>query len=305
VASTDDGVSRADTDGTQLTAALTTTGTAATVYVTDGPLWVTTAGYPAEFPFGVTCEGEDVTVTACTSSRADSFTRTASSSWGTADVGGTWTVNGGTTTDYSVTGTRGRHSCGSVGVSRTSVLVAPQANIDQRGTVRTSALATGGSQYTGLVARFVDVNNHYYARATFTTGAAVQLVIQKRVAGIQTDLATVTIPGLTHVANTDYGIRFQTFGSTLRARVWLASAVEPGSWHATATDSAFPSAGSVGTRSILDAANTNTLPVLVDYDAYEVLNPQTQTWTRSVNGVVKAHSAGADVRLTRPAIAAL
>ncbi|MFJ4987889.1 hypothetical protein ACIP9H_29310 [Streptomyces sp. NPDC088732] len=304
VARADDG-RRANTDGTQLTAAVTATATAATVTVTDGPLWVTTARHPTEFPFGVTCEGEDVTVTACTGSRQDSFTRTASSSWGAADIGGTWTNSGGSASDFSVTGGRGRHSNASIGVSRTSVLTAPQADIDQRATVRTSALATGGSQYTGLVARFVDVNNHYYARATFTTSATVQLVIQKRVAGIQTDLATVTIPGLTHVASVDYGIRFQAFGSTLRARVWLASAVEPGSWHASVTDTAFSAAGSVGMRTILDAANTNPLPVLVDYDAYEVLNPQTQTWTRSANGIVKTHPAGADVRVTRPAIAPL
>jgi hypothetical protein len=40
---------------------------------------VTTAAYPAEFPFGATCEGEDVTVTAITgSSSPQTFTVTRS-----------------------------------------------------------------------------------------------------------------------------------------------------------------------------------------------------------------------------------
>ncbi|MFD8075800.1 hypothetical protein ACFV3E_24485 [Streptomyces sp. NPDC059718] len=297
--------SKADTDGTTLAAALTTTGTAATVYVGAGPLWVTTALLPGEFPFGVSSEGEDMTCTAITSSRLDSFTRSASSSWGSADIGGTWTNTGGSASDFSATGTRGRHSLGTINASRISVLTAPFTDVDQRVLVRTSALATGGPQYPGIVARYIDINNHYYARVAFTATATVQLVLQKRVAAVQTDLITATIPGLTHVANTDYGIRFQVVGSTLRARVWLASAGEPGSWHLTATDSALSSAGSVGLRSVLDVTNTNALPVLVDYDSYELLNPQVMTLTRSVNGVVKTHGVGAPISLTRPARAAL
>ncbi|MFD6275843.1 hypothetical protein ACFWFI_09750 [Streptomyces sp. NPDC060209] len=55
---------RADTDGSQLASAVTSSATSWSVAVTAGPLWITTATRPAEFPLSVTCGGEEVTVTA-------------------------------------------------------------------------------------------------------------------------------------------------------------------------------------------------------------------------------------------------
>lgn len=54
---------RADTDGSQLAAAVSATATALSVTVTAGPLWVTA---PAEFPLDIRVGGEVMTVTACT-----------------------------------------------------------------------------------------------------------------------------------------------------------------------------------------------------------------------------------------------
>lgn len=55
---------RADTDGSQLAGAVSASATSWSVAVTDGPLWLTTATRPTEFPLSVTCGGEEVTVTA-------------------------------------------------------------------------------------------------------------------------------------------------------------------------------------------------------------------------------------------------
>jgi hypothetical protein len=54
---------RLDTDGSQLAAAASTTDTSWQVATTSGPLWTTTATFPADFPFDVGIEGERVTVT--------------------------------------------------------------------------------------------------------------------------------------------------------------------------------------------------------------------------------------------------
>ncbi|MYY08831.1 hypothetical protein GT204_07915 [Streptomyces sp. SID4919] len=57
---------RVDTDGSRLATAATATATTLSVAVTDGPLWVTSAAKPAEFPFDVRIAGEVVTVLAVT-----------------------------------------------------------------------------------------------------------------------------------------------------------------------------------------------------------------------------------------------
>ncbi|MDX2702139.1 hypothetical protein PV350_04670 [Streptomyces sp. PA03-6a] len=296
---------RADTDGTVLAEDLTTTETDMDVSITDGPLWVTTAGQPAEFPFDVTCAGERMTVTACTSSALDAFGRTSASGWGSADIGGAYTLFGGVAGDFTVTGGTGRISITAINSSRIALIPAAAANVDLRAQFQTPALATGGPQYGGIVARALGGNDHYYARLSFNTNQTVTLVLQRRLASVQTDLATVVVPGLTHAANTPVIVRLRVFGSSLQARAWLVGAPEPAWWHAEASDSTLPAAGSIGVRTILDGANTNTLPFLVQFDNVEVLNPQRFTVTRSVNGVVKAQSAAADVRLAQPMILGL
>lgn len=57
---------RADTDGSQLAVGVSASATSWSVAVTAGPLWLTTATRPAEFPVDVTCEGEQVRVTGIT-----------------------------------------------------------------------------------------------------------------------------------------------------------------------------------------------------------------------------------------------
>ncbi|MFE0201416.1 hypothetical protein ACFW0I_37660, partial [[Kitasatospora] papulosa] len=72
-------IGRADTDGSQLASAVTASATSWSVAITAGPLWITTATRPAEFPFSVTCGGEQVIVTAITgTSSPQTFTVTRS-----------------------------------------------------------------------------------------------------------------------------------------------------------------------------------------------------------------------------------
>ncbi|MEU3203577.1 hypothetical protein ABZ702_06770 [Streptomyces cyaneofuscatus] len=69
----------ADTSGSQLAADVTTTATTLSVATTAGLPWITSAAFPAEFPFDVQLGGEVVTVTAITgASSPQSFTVTRS-----------------------------------------------------------------------------------------------------------------------------------------------------------------------------------------------------------------------------------
>jgi hypothetical protein len=76
----DDGVlGRADTAGSQLAAGVTSTATTLSVSTTSGPLWVTTAANPTEFPFDIAVGGEVMTVTGITGTTSpQSFTVTRS-----------------------------------------------------------------------------------------------------------------------------------------------------------------------------------------------------------------------------------
>ncbi|MHB9857605.1 hypothetical protein [Streptomyces sp. YIM S03343] len=258
-------------------------------------LWTTDS---AEVPWDVRVGGEVMRVTAVSPWASDTFTRVTASGWGTADTGQAWSTSGGSATDYATSGTQGTHSLGSVNVSRYTLVTAPSADVDLRIEVATSALATGGPQYAGMVARYADANNSYTARAAFNTDQTVTLVLQKRVGGTQTDMVSLTVPG-THAAASFFVIRLQAQGAVLRAKCWPLGEVEPG-WQVTVADGSHSAPGSVGVRSILSSINTNVLPVTFTYDNFQQVNVQTMTVTRSINGVVKAHSAGEDVRLAYP-----
>lgn len=97
----DDVLGRADTDGSELAAAVDTDDTVLSVTVTDGLLWTTD---PVECPFDIRTGGEVMTVVSCTTAAQDTFTRLVTTGWGTADSGQAWTTTGGSTSDYSVQG---------------------------------------------------------------------------------------------------------------------------------------------------------------------------------------------------------
>jgi hypothetical protein len=94
----DDTLGFVDTDGSELAAAATSTATTLTINVTDGQLW------QWEASFDIAVGGEHMTVTAVTGAVGDDFNRLVTNGWGTAVTGETWTVTGGSTSDYSVQG---------------------------------------------------------------------------------------------------------------------------------------------------------------------------------------------------------
>ncbi|MFJ2292091.1 hypothetical protein ACIOG7_10320 [Streptomyces sp. NPDC087894] len=70
---------RVDTDGSELNTGVSATATSWPVAVTAGPLWITTALHPTEFPFDVICGGEVATVTGISgTSSPQTFTVTRS-----------------------------------------------------------------------------------------------------------------------------------------------------------------------------------------------------------------------------------
>lgn len=200
---------------------------------------------------------------------------------------------------------QGRMSCGSVNVSRWATVPWSSADVDIKARMATDALATGGSHFVHLAGRFIDTSNCYLARLAYNTDQTITLTLRSRISGSETLLATAAdTSALTHAAGRMFWLRFQITETTLQAKAWQDGGYEP-PWMVTATDNNIRGVGQVGIRTILSSANTNTLPVTASYDDFQQVTPQTFAVTRSVNGVIKAHSAGADVRLANPTILAL
>lgn len=292
---------RVDTNGSALVEDLTTTETSVDVLTqADSALWTIDG---AQFPFDVRSGGEVMTVTGVTGSVSDTYTRTVTPGWGTPTIGGAWVSTGGAGGDHYTTGTEGAHSLTAVDVARLDLT--PVSGVDHLVQVDmgSAALATGGPQLISVVARATDGDNLYMAQLSIATTAVMTLTIRKRVGGVETELATYTT-ALTHSAFAFYRLRFMVHGTALKARVWAASGLDPVGWQIETTDSSLTSGSNVGCRSVRQTANTNA-GLIVQWDNFELLNPQTMTVTRSVNNVVKTHSSGADLRLANPAVISL
>lgn len=222
----------------------------------------------------------------------DTFTRTVSGGWGVSDSGHTWTTSGGSTTDFSVSGSQALASAGSVNVSRWGTLPTGQPDFDVTASFATDKLATGGSHFCSLAGRYTDVDNCYLARLEFTTTQVVNLTIRQRVAGTETLIGSTITTGLTHAAGTRFSVRFRSSGTSLMAKAWLTSGSEPGSWTDTVTDSSITTGYRVGVRSILSSSNTNTLPVTYTVDGFQTLgstslqhSTDAATWTTVNSGL--------------------
>ncbi|MEU3527574.1 hypothetical protein AB0E62_27510 [Streptomyces sp. NPDC038707] len=294
---------RVDTDGSELVAGISSSATAIAVQPSAGAdtLWTKDA---TDLPLDIRVDGEIMRVTSISDLVTDTFTRSVASGWGASDSGFTWTLSGGTTADYSVSGGVGAHLLPSAASSRRSILPTIAADFDVYVNVSATQLATGASLTGALVARYTDDNNLYSAQAQFSASNAVTLLLFKRVNSVETILGSYTLPGVTFAAGVFYRIRFRIRGTLLRAKVWAADTVEPPEWHVTAVDADLPSGQWIGVRSLAVAGTTNVNPS-IQYDAFQIVSPQQFAVTRSINGVTKSHSAGEGVSLAYPTILAL
>lgn len=290
--------SRCDTDGSELAANLGSTGPAVAVRPSDPYDGIWTKD-PADVPLDITVGGEVMRVTAITDLQADTFTRTVSSGWGIDDNGVTWSTSGGSATDYSVNGSAGAHLLASVNTSRRCFLTATITDFDFYVSITADQLATGGFLAGGLTARYLDSDNLYSAQLRFTTSNTVTVNIIKRLNVTETILGTYTMPNAVFVAGTFYRLRFKLKGALLRAKAWLATDAETPEWQVVVQDSDLTASQFLGMRSISSPSATNVNPSVL-YDDFLIISPQVFTLTRSINGVVKAHRAGDDVRLAVP-----
>lgn len=201
---------------------------------------------------------------------SDTFTRTVSNGWGPADTDQTWVVTG-TSSDYSVNGTKGVQSVGTKNSFRIATLDVNLQNFDVVVEYTIDDVATGGSQYVELRGRVQDLNNFYQARADFKTTGTVAIQVLKTVSGSTTSVAAAVDIGA-YSAGNSFFCRFQINGTTVRAKLWKTTSLEPLAWTVSGTDSSITAIGDIAIATFLVTANSNALPQVFQFDNLRIGN---------------------------------
>lgn len=294
---------RPDTDGAIISTAVDTVATALEVHTDTalGPRWINTVDHASMFPFDVKFGGEWATATAIVN-RTDSFTRSASNTWGTSSSGHVWTEVAGVASDRSVNGTRGLITLvANPSTIRFQTITSAVGDAEVRVRMSVSAVATGASIIPSVLLRYVDTGNYYRARVHFGTGGGMFASISRDTTQIG---ASPALPW-TYAALDEFEVRVRLVGHTIQIRVWPVGTAEPADWHHTETVvTSTIDSGSVGLTGSAFAGNTNVSPAL-RFDEFELVTPQRFTVTRSLNGIVKSHAAGTALSLVYPMRAAL
>lgn len=217
----------------------------------------------------------------------DSFTRSVTDSWGSADTGHVWQQAGGVTADYDVVSTYGRHVHSATSVTRASLIPGNTDRADIVASLTTAALSTGSSQFCGVIQRFADADNLYEARVAFDSSNGITLTLRRRLAGSETVLGTWNTDW-THSAGAYVWVRFWAHGDSLKAKIWQDGKTEPDAWQIRATDSSHAT-GQVGIKTVRNAGNTNTNADL-RCGHFSFQDAQAINVVRSWNYVVKSHS---------------
>ena len=182
----------------------------------------------------------------------DTFTRTLSDSWGSADMGGVWMIRQGVVADYDVAGgvgTLDMHASGTRSI--TLGLLEADVDVAVRGTWDVPASGLNPLQ---LMARWVSVTSHYYAQLRHSALGTLQIAIVK-FDGSATTLAGPTTVTTAHVAGSWWWLRFQVRGGVLKAKAWSDGSPEP-DWQVTVSDSALAAPGAIGIKASGSAVQT-------------------------------------------------
>lgn len=249
-----DGTTSTDSDGTVATYAWDygdgTTGNGSTsthTYATVGTFTVTLTVTDNS---GATNASTAQVTTTATPQAADAFGRTVTNGWGSADVGGAWSLSGGNTSFAVANGT------GNITVATSQSKAAYLNTLSLTNATTTLGIAldktqTGSGTYVIVAGRHTSGGDYNVKVRTLSNGT-VTLQLSKTVSGTETLFGTaVTLPGVTFAAGDQLMITISVTGTgttNLAAKAWKVGQTEPTAWTATTTDStaALQVAGSVG-----------------------------------------------------------
>lgn len=248
-----------------------TTGTGPTVtrtYAVGGTFPVTLTVIDDDGAAANTAQNITVTAPVPDLLAADDFTRTVANGFGTANVGGAWTV-ASSAANYGVSGGLGRITTPSAGSSRSATLGAVSArDAEVRVDLLIDKAPVGNGSYASVVLRKVGTTE--YRLRVRLAATATYREIMRVVNGAETVLVSQAVSGFRYTASTPVHLRFRAVGSgttTLQGRVWFGAEAEPTTWQIQTTDAtaALQSPGSVGVHHYLSGSATNA-PIVMSVD---------------------------------------
>jgi hypothetical protein len=202
----------------------------------------------------------------------DTFGRTASGGWGSAELGGPWTLTG-TAANFSVSGGSGRVAV-PAGGSRAAVLGETSSrDVDVRVTYSTDKPVSGsfGQVFTLFTRRQAD-GAAYALRVRRSDDGSVRMGIVRTTASSDVLLGPeVLLTGPAPVPGQSLTVRLRAFGTsptTISAKAWVVGDPEPTEWQLSRTDdsAALQGAGAVGVRASVSALSVTTSPVTFAVD---------------------------------------
>ena len=174
----------------------------------------------------------------------DDFGRTSGSGWGSADVGGSWTVE----PSLTVSGGAGLCTLATVGFREALLNGVSTENVRMRVSFSSSSPYSGGAQSFTLYGRYKPASGVYQARVRIEDGL-LRLYIMLD----ETPLVGSTTITHTYVPGEVIWLELEVTGTsptTVSAKMWRGGTSEPGTWQQTATNStsAMQSAGTLGLK---------------------------------------------------------
>ncbi len=211
---------------------------------------------------------------------SDTFERSSSVGWGTADSGGTWARTLGPAVDFSVASGSARSTHRLAGSTRQMEIRPVDLPINQRVVMDLQPIQTMGTGNDVLVyaiTRRVSGVDHYRLQIRFSGAGHVSLLPQKVINRVATGIGSQVAPALSGWDSGDaVRVKFEAIGTsptTLRAKVWHSGSPEPAAWAFSRTDadSRLQHAGSsVAIRSFLVTSYSGSLPAVVRIHRFEI-----------------------------------
>jgi parallel beta helix pectate lyase-like protein/uncharacterized protein DUF1565 len=205
----------------------------------------------------------------------DTFTRTVSGGWGSADVGGAWTIATGADRFSTSNGSGQMRLLPGDGFAAT--LNSLQLTTTDL-TVATSEdrFPDAVGHYRSLIGRSVGTTGDYRVKVRTAADGTVAAWLIRRVGNVETVLTSATHPTLQVTPGQTMTVRLRVSGqgtTTLQAKAWAAGTTEPAAWWLTATDTttSLQSAGSPGLYTYSNGSD-NGQPVTFFWDALEIRN---------------------------------
>lgn len=200
---------------------------------------------------------------------SDDFGRTVTNGWGTADVGGAWTLTG-TNTRFAVGSGVGMLRLTAAGSSAQVDAQAPRAASGElRASVAWDRTSAAGALYTVLSPRVISANTDYRLKI-YVSGTVPHLDLIRLSGGTETLLTRTTLSIRMTTADVWYSVavRAVTAGgqTTLTAKLWPKGTAEPAAWQATATDSTAAMQGSGSVRLWSYMSSGATSPITTSFD---------------------------------------